>query len=1025
MCALICGITWSVTAAQTPCPTGNDWVSVDGFVDGDKGDVTSQNVNLLKNTVVLVSVGGGSGSSSKYDWKSLPPATYCTGTLVSEKLVLTAAHCFDKQVIVDAWNNAGYNGEDLWPKYKGTQTPITSKELAEVSGVSFQYQSPNFPSIPDDVVEMVESKYDDYMDVTVLKLYNSHVDDHGDYRYAILDGNPIDQNEYVWDLMHPHAEYLKVDEGFLSDISQWPTAVFIEELDVEAGASGSGVLRGGLTNARGIIGIATERVCKDGKKSVMAWATPQVAAYSADLKALAYGPALDYSRMIGDAEIDSRFYLDSRGPHFASLESGFDGAYYKLEVGSPGGGISGGSDAIQYSYKRVDKTWSRTVIEARLLAREESPSHFGVMIRDNLNPTSAYVSIILQDAPIPGIQIRLRSGEGLPSNLIYDESADLGWGTWLKVVSENNGQGNMLTLMSSLDGVNYTSHMQVPIFYGNDYHMGLFAYADYGSNNTAFFDNVFVGNEYLSVQNGVIAGAPLSAQVNELSLSVNKNALSEDAFVNVKVEGINNLGVTPSSVVISDMNIMFRNITDETYRKTLFFDNDLIFSRYRVTIGKGPNNETVDIESMILGSGLRERETYEGLKTSKTFPGLNFPVPYGYASAFKLPGINGTRTFTSFVVPPGAKDVKVSTRGGEGESNLYVTYDGMVSDSANDCASEGAGTVKECALNNGAGTYNVLLEGSGYEGVMLELNYTPPVAVTYLSDLNYTEVSNGYGPSEKDQSNGGKLANDGSALTINGETWAKGIGVHSGSELVWDLSQGQYSELHVNMGVDDEVSKGTVQFQIWADNVLKYMSPIMNANANSLNVNVNVAGAKSLKLISTKAWDNKNGDHADWADAKLLRDRSGNVPSDLASGTYNIVSVKSNKCLDIRNSSRTIGASVIQFNCNGSLSQKFKVTKRNDGFYRVKNVKSGKSVDIKDHSLVSKANVIQWTSHSRTNQQFAIYPYKNDGGFVLMAKHSNQVLDVKAESLASGANVIQYPFHGGANQIWKFIPVEN
>ena len=51
-----------------------------------------------------------------------------------------------------------------------------------------------------------------------------------------------------------------------------------------------------------------------------------------------------------------------------------------------------------------------------------------------------------------------------------------------------------------------------------------------------------------------------------------------------------------------------------------------------------------------------------------------------------------------------------------------------------------------------------------------------------------TSVKNGYGPAEKDQSNGGNLAGDGKILTLNGVTYTKGLGVHGNSEIVYDLT---------------------------------------------------------------------------------------------------------------------------------------------------------------------------------------------------------------------------------------------
>src|SRR5207247_1662349 len=51
-----------------------------------------------------------------------------------------------------------------------------------------------------------------------------------------------------------------------------------------------------------------------------------------------------------------------------------------------------------------------------------------------------------------------------------------------------------------------------------------------------------------------------------------------------------------------------------------------------------------------------------------------------------------------------------------------------------------------------------------------------PPQSSYLSDLTWTSMTNGWGPVERDQSNGESGTGDGSTLTLNGTTYAKGLG---------------------------------------------------------------------------------------------------------------------------------------------------------------------------------------------------------------------------------------------------------
>ena len=49
-------------------------------------------------------------------------------------------------------------------------------------------------------------------------------------------------------------------------------------------------------------------------------------------------------------------------------------------------------------------------------------------------------------------------------------------------------------------------------------------------------------------------------------------------------------------------------------------------------------------------------------------------------------------------------------------------------------------------------------------------------------------MTNGWGPVEKDQSNGEAGATDGATITLNGVTYAKGLGAHAGSDVRYALN---------------------------------------------------------------------------------------------------------------------------------------------------------------------------------------------------------------------------------------------
>lgn len=145
-----------------------------------------------------------------------------------------------------------------------------------------------------------------------------------------------------------------------------------------------------------------------------------------------------------------------------------------------------------------------------------------------------------------------------------------------------------------------------------------------------------------------------------------------------------------------------------------------------------------------------------------------------------------------------------------------------------------------------------------------------PGTEVYLSDLNWLSATNGWGPVERDKSNGEQVSGDGKTITLNGITYSKGLGVHANSEVTYVLN-GQYSTFLSDIGVDDEVgSNGSVAFQVWGDGIKLYDSGVMTGSSSTKLVNIDISGVNVLKLVVTNGGDNINYDHADWANARLI-----------------------------------------------------------------------------------------------------------------------------------------------------------
>ena len=145
----------------------------------------------------------------------------------------------------------------------------------------------------------------------------------------------------------------------------------------------------------------------------------------------------------------------------------------------------------------------------------------------------------------------------------------------------------------------------------------------------------------------------------------------------------------------------------------------------------------------------------------------------------------------------------------------------------------------------------------------------------YLSDLNWVSARNSLGPVELDKSNGTARPNDGPPIVLNGTTYAKGLGVHSNAQIVYDLA-GQCSSFSASVGINDFRtagvaigSRGSMVFRVLVDGVKKYDSGILRGDTPTANINLTITGAKQLRLVTTGGRDGGRFDHGVWADAKV------------------------------------------------------------------------------------------------------------------------------------------------------------
>lgn len=141
---------------------------------------------------------------------------------------------------------------------------------------------------------------------------------------------------------------------------------------------------------------------------------------------------------------------------------------------------------------------------------------------------------------------------------------------------------------------------------------------------------------------------------------------------------------------------------------------------------------------------------------------------------------------------------------------------------------------------------------------------------TYLSDHNWAQQSNNYKQAQKD------VAISGRNLTLTGKNneaveYEKGLGMHSTSTVIYDLTDKKADIFSTYIGVDRAMynSVGQVQFEIYVDGKLAYDSGIMRAKDKQKYVEVNLADAKELKLVVKDGGNGNGSDHATFGDTKL------------------------------------------------------------------------------------------------------------------------------------------------------------
>ncbi|MET9430673.1 endo-alpha-N-acetylgalactosaminidase family protein [Streptomyces sp. NPDC003036] len=145
----------------------------------------------------------------------------------------------------------------------------------------------------------------------------------------------------------------------------------------------------------------------------------------------------------------------------------------------------------------------------------------------------------------------------------------------------------------------------------------------------------------------------------------------------------------------------------------------------------------------------------------------------------------------------------------------------------------------------------------------------PPTTDAWASDLDWASARSGWGPVERDMSNGGTASGDGTPLRIGGVAYAKGLGTHAPATVRYYLG-GKCAAFTAEVGVDDaQATRGSVQFTVLADGAQKAASPVLRASDAAWPLTADVTGASYVDLVVGDGGDGSGNDHADWGNARF------------------------------------------------------------------------------------------------------------------------------------------------------------